>query len=533
MGREVSGKSCRLFSPALRIAAFALGVILFVTSPATASDPVSTAKASAGDEPRGEDNLAYRWGTVTLDAIADDTLRYMPRPTVNSHQLYLVMAAMFDAWTRYDERAEPVYLTEGERRPAAERTRENKEQAISFAVARVLEQTFPLDWFKFKGKLHALGYDPSDESLDPTTPVGVGNLAARAVLRTRAKDGSNMLGDHPDGPHEPYADYTGYEPVNPPGEIRDIDRWQPKTFKLANGTEWVLDCLTPHWHRVKTFGLTDGSQLRPGPPPRMGDERLVEEIKEVIDVQANLTMEDIALVEFMRDGPHSVQQAGHWMIFGRHVSKRDQHNLDDDVKMYFLVAAAALDSFVACWDAKMHYDNNRPYQQVHHLFGDEEITGWGGQYCGIGPIRGSDWQPYSPSDFLCPPFPAYPSGHSTVSGACSKALELFTGSDTFGAQVELLPGRLTEPGITDETIVLDLPTFSRTADLAGWSRVLGGYHIQTDNVVGLQLGRDVAHHVFERFQRHVRGEVAERNDAIPPQAADDARPGPAGATRGW
>jgi hypothetical protein len=52
-----------------------------------------------------------------------------------------------------------------------------------------------------------------------------------------------------------------------------------------------------------------------------------------------MTDEQRALVEFMRDGPTSVQQAGHWLIFARNVSVRDQHTLDQDVKMYFLVEA--------------------------------------------------------------------------------------------------------------------------------------------------------------------------------------------------
>ena len=33
----------------------------------------------------------------------------------------------------------------------------------------------------------------------------------------------------------------------------------------------------------------------------------------------------------MRDGPKSVQQAGHWLVFTQEVSKRDGHSLDEDV----------------------------------------------------------------------------------------------------------------------------------------------------------------------------------------------------------
>ena len=119
---------------------------------------------------------------------------------------------------------------------------------------------------------------------------------------------------------------------------------------------------------------------------------------------------------------------------------------------------------------------------------------------------------------MTPPFPGYVSGHSTVSGAASKVLELFTGSDRFEDEDVRRAGALTEKGAShaammsvdgkkasaDEKacdIVLGLPTFSATAELAGWSRVLGGYHIQTDNLEGLKLGRSVAGVTWARAQK--------------------------------
>ena len=127
-------------------------------------------------------------------------------------------------------------------------------------------------------------------------------------------------------------------------------------------------------------------------------------------------------------------------------------------------------------------------------------------------MKGRDWRPYSPDSFLCPPFPAYPSGHSTVSGGCSRVLELYTGSDRYGVDVRLLPGWLTEPGITQDSITLHFPTFSSTAEQAGWSRVLGGYHIQTDNLAGLELGRNVAEVVYAKCRAHIEGRVALERD---------------------
>lgn len=449
--------------------------------------------------------MAYRWGSVVLEGTANDTEQNRPRPPVNSRMVALPMIAMFDAWSRYDRVAVPVHLARVGRRPAAEQDLAHKETAISYAVCRVLQEVYPADSQLFAARLKAFGYDPTNRSMDASTPEGIGNMAARAVLDARHHDGSNMHGDEP-GSDTLYGDYTHYVPVNPPGAINDIDRWQPKYFiSEKDGHRFAPGCMAPHWGKVKPFALDRASQFRPPAPPRMGDPLLEKEVREVVQLQAALTNEQKALVEFMRDGPRSVQQAGHWLVFSRDVSLRDEHTLDQDVQMYFVVATTAMDCFIACWDAKMFYDNSRPYQQVHALMGEEEITGWGGPLKGMVRMKGKDWRPYSPDSFLCPPFPAYPSGHSTVSGGCSKALELFTGSDAYGAEVRLLPGWLTEPGITQDSVTLRFPTFSSTAEQAGWSRVLGGYHIQTDNLVGLELGRKVAAVTHAKCMAHIRG----------------------------
>jgi hypothetical protein len=120
-------------------------------------------------------------------------------------------------------------------------------------------------------------------------------------------------------------------------------------------------------------------------------------------------------------------------------------------------------------------------------------------------MKGQEWRPYSPETFLCPPFPSYVSGHSTISGACAEVLKLFTGSDSFGTEVELIPGALTEPDNIGKPVTLHFPTFTQTAEMAGISRVLGGYHIQADNIAGLTLGRDVAGKVWEKFLEHTEG----------------------------
>lgn len=462
------------------------------------------------EAPKGENNLAYKWGKIALEATANNTELFRPRPTVTSRFLALIWTAVFDAWSKYDSKAIPVYLKNVERRPQKEHTLKNKEIAISYAAYRTMMEYYFHDSAMLTQKMKEFGFDPSDVSLDPSTPAGIGNLAARTITEKRSNDGSNQTGSMPGSDGSQYSDYTGYNPVNSADTLTDLIRWQPKYFSDGKGGKFAPGCLTPQWNKVMPLLLDSANQFRPGPPPAIGSEQLLKEVKEVVELQANLTSEQKALVEFMRDGPKSVQQAGHWFIFAQNVSVRDKHSLDEDVKMYFLVEAAAMDAFIACWDSKMIYDYARPFALIHEYFKDKIIKGWGGPGKGMIEIKGQQWIPYSPETFVCPPFPSYVSGHSTVSGACAEVLKLFTGNDFFGEEVKRIPGSMTEPDHVGTEVTLKFSTFSETANMAGFSRVLGGYHIQADNIEGLKLGRSVASIVWKKYQFYVDGKSSEK-----------------------
>jgi hypothetical protein len=108
------------------------------------------------------------------------------------------------------------------RRPRAEHTSANKQQAISYAACRALTDLIPSQSANFDDLIHGLGYDPADSSTDSTTPAGIGNVAARALLDFRHHDGSNLPGDlHPGA----YSDYTGYQPVNTRDHVTDPNAW--------------------------------------------------------------------------------------------------------------------------------------------------------------------------------------------------------------------------------------------------------------------------------------------------------------------
>ncbi len=471
---------------------------------------------------------AYEWLQIGLQASGRDALRNKPRPTVLSRTLAIILTAMYDAWAAYDDKAVGTRLHDKLRRPKEERTQENRVRAIAYAAYRALLFVYGEDTDWIRDQFRKKGYDPDNKSTDIKTAEGVGNAAAEALIAYRRRDGSNQFGDEPGSAGKPYSDTTGYKPKNTPANIVDPDSWLPIPFSDGKGGTVSPGFLTPQWGKVKPFALETGDQFRSPPPPKYGSDRHKKEVEECIQVNAGLTLEQKAIVEFMREGPRSTGQSGHWLQFSADISVRDRHDLEQDIKLFFSVGNVVMDAFIACWEAKRYYDTGRPYWWVRIYHKGEMVDGWLGAGRGAGKVRAEEWLPYSPDTFLTPPFPGYVSGHATASGAASRMLELFTGSDHYDALAFQCGGELTEPGFRVAVmqamsgnpakdgpkscvVPLHLPTFTATAEMAAVSRLWGGYHIRTDNDEGLVLGRKVAMYSWPKYRAYWEGTATVRD----------------------
>ncbi len=476
--------------------------------------------------PNPSPTAAYRWLDITLEASGRDVDRHGARPTILARAMAIVLTSMYDAWSAYDDKAVGTRLGGTLRRPAAERTQKNKETAIAYAAYRSLLFVYPEDRDWIRKEMVRMGFDPDNGSDDVSQGAGMGNAAANGVIAYRRHDGANQLGDEIGGNGKPYSDYTYYRPVNATDHVVDRTCWMPIPFSDGKGGTFSPGFLTPHWYRVKPFALERADQFRPPAPPTWDSEQLRKEVDECIEVNANLTLEQKAIVEFMRDGPRSTGQSGHWLRFAQDVSRRDHYDLDRDIKLFFSVANIVHDTFIASWDSKRYYDSGRPYWWVRWYYPGKKLRGWAGPGKGVAEIPAEQWQPYSPAVFVTPPFPGYTSGHATASGGAARILERFTGSDRYGAvairkvgeltenesstaEMQALDGRPASNVPPSKEIRLPLPTFTATAEMAAVSRLWGGYHIRTDNDVGLDLGRKVADYSWPKYQAYFNGTAPE------------------------
>jgi hypothetical protein len=219
------------------------------------------------------------------------------------------------------------------------------------------------------------------------------------------------------------------------------------------------------------------------------------------------------IAEYWANGPRTELPPGHWDLFGEFVSRRDNHTVDDDAKMFFALTNAIFDAGIAAWDAKRAFDSVRPIQAIPYLFHGQQITAWR-PFRGTQTFDGSLWIPYQMTTFPTPPFPEYISGHSTFSAAGAQILKLFTHSDKFGDSVTLAAGSSnTEPGFTPkQEVTLSWATFTDAANQAGISRRYGGIHFELADLVGRTTGRLVADQAWKRALTYIQGRQDRDND---------------------
>lgn len=515
--------------------------------PELSIDPVTNEIFVENDNP----TVPVLWNQAIREAVIEN----VPGPTIASRAYAILNTAIYDAYAAYEGRPIGTQLGDVLQRPESENTEANKTEAISYAAYQAAIELFPEQQEIFAQLMEDLGFDPNVVSFDPTTAAGIGNISAQALLQARSQDGSNSLGDDPNGDGTPFSDTTGYTSPNSPDNLEFIDRFQLQNVPTGDGEFRTQEFLTPQWGGVDGFALESGDQYRPGPPiPFINEgveatvnfdqrtitladgteveisrdligsiinEDFIAQAEDIVAVSANLTDEQKIVAEFFEDGNGSSFPPGNSLIEGEIVSARDNNTLDEDVQLFFALGNSQLDAGIASWDAKTFYDYARPVTAIRGLgelglIGefDEELGGYAIEaYAGPGNgtqrILATDFISYQePGSDLSPPFAEYVSGHSTFSAAAGEVLREFTGSDNFGVSVDFAPNSSRfEPEVTpgEDGVSLEFDTFDDWADGSGISRIYGGIHWEQGDLEGRALGRRVGIEVIDAARNYING----------------------------
>jgi len=164
-----------------------------------------------------------------------------------------------------------------------------------------------------------------------------------------------------------------------------------------------------------------------------------------------------------------------WVAVCNQVVDAEDANLETALEAYAKVGMALNDAAVGAWYSKYYYNVERPVTYIKKF---------------IDPAYESNLDnPLTGDIGFVPPFPAYPSGHSTMGGAGAEALASVFGY-TYSMTDRCHFGRTEFEG-TPRTF----NSFLEMAQENAWSRVLLGTHWRMDCDEGVRFGTAIARKV--------------------------------------
>jgi membrane-associated phospholipid phosphatase len=190
--------------------------------------------------------------------------------------------------------------------------------------------------------------------------------------------------------------------------------------------------------QAKPWFLTSGSQFRPAPPPAYLSPAFNTDLAEVLTVRTNLTPPQLAIALGWAYPTGTYTPVGFWNELAATYVAADGLDEAAAARVFGLMSAAVFDSFIAGFEAKYYYWTIRPHQA----------------------------NPAITTAFAVPNYPAYPSGHGSVSGASARVLAHF------------FPGRAAE--------------LNALRDEAAMSRIYAGIHYRFDMTAARSMSEAVA-----------------------------------------
>ena len=305
-------------------------------------------------------------------------------------------------------------------------------------------------------------YNQFKENVDDATfqrSIAFGDTVGKAILAKAKSDGYLLSRGKPK--------YLGSE---------DAGKWRPTPPDYLDGVEWC-------WNTMKPMVLDSSSQFMPPTPPEFSadtNSMFYKYTREVYDINKHLTEEQKTIARYWDDNPFVIEHSGHlmfgnkkitpgghWMGIAAIAARKTKADPVKIAQTYALTAISLFDAFIACWDEKYRSSVIRPITVIN-----ESIEqGW--------------------TSFLqTPPFPEYPSGHSSITASASTVLAKLYG-DHFSFR--------DTSDLKYIGMQRDFNSFQEAAAEASISRVYGGIHYRSGVDAGAAQGKKVGELIVSKL----------------------------------
>jgi membrane-associated phospholipid phosphatase len=433
-------------------------------------------------------DLVQDWNGMLCTAA--ETVVTKHNPGVPTRAMAMMNGAIYDVFQSIDRTHKPFKVNHSA--PGA-----NLDAAVSQAAYRVLSDIYPEMQSTLDSEL-ALKLGGIASGAGKTAGIDLGNYVAQHYIDAHQNDGWNL----PDA----------YTPTVGPGHW-STDPMVAPTIQKGWGSDW--GSVTPwsmaspdNFDSATPFKLTD-----------LNTPRYTAAFNEVKAYGARnsavRTADQTAIGIFWAyDRPGTGAPPVLFIENMVEIGDAIGNSPEDNARMFAMASITLADAIIAAWDTKYEVDLWRPITGIRAGADDGNLDttadpAW--EYLGA---PGNN--PAGTSDDFTPPFPAYVSGHATMGGAIFKTLELFYGTNNFGAA----DAAIGADAVTSEyTLHSSEPggggarnyvRFTQDGPLGpgnenspegenSMSRVYLGVHWRMDQEDGQALGRAVAEFVAANF----------------------------------
>ena len=251
---------------------------------------------------------------------------------------------------------------------------------------------------------------------------------------------------------------------------KGIGYWTPP----VGGQSPIMMPLHPYWGKNRTFIKANADLPIAKMIPYSSDSTSAyyKQFKQVYDIQKKLTQEQREIANWWGDDPaFTTAPPGHSYNLALIILKDKKADLVSAAMTFAKVGMACAESFINCWKNKFTYHSERPTNFIR-LNIDK------------------NFKQYWPE----PPFPGFPSGHSTQMAATAEVL-----ISVFGNKVNFVDNtHQGRPYDSIRGVQYKNRSFTKIAQIAeecGISRLYGGIHTMQDNLVGLEEGKKIGKNI--------------------------------------
>jgi hypothetical protein len=395
---------------------------------------VAPMRSEASDDP----SSVVHWNDVAIKTILAD----LSTRQASAAALYvaIVQAAVYNA-TMAIQKTHALYHSS-----LSAPSEASVDAAVAAAARDVLVQYFPSQGAHIDDTYYYPALAEIANGDEKEYGVSTGQAAAAEMIALRADDGR-------------FASVSEPPLGSQPGEWRRAG---------ASITPWVAN--------VRPFLVNSPDQFRPDGPNALTSEEYTNQWNEVREYGAkNSTVRSEKQTNIARFWTeNTVGQFNR--AFGHLADERDLSS-GEAARLFAMTALTGADGMITCWNTKFHYRFWRPISAIR--LADTDGNPW--------TTADPSWEPLSTTAN----HPEYTSGHACLTGAVTRALEMFLGTEEINMTM---------------TSAIDNPPPERGFDTVEAlrtevenARIYGGDHFRLGGRDGTQAGDHVAKFGLKRY----------------------------------